>query len=79
MNDVNLNTAPLFMQHGYWDVNDVWQAGDYHLQGWSPCIDAGDPTFQTVGVDIDGDPRILGQIIEMGADELLPMAPPPTP
>ena len=75
----NLNVNPLFMQHGTWDVNDVWQSGDYHLQGWSPCIDAGDPTFQTVGEDIDGDPRILGQIIEMGADELLPMAPPPTP
>ncbi len=75
----NIDADPLFMWPGFWDANDIWQPGDYHLQGWSPCIDAGDPSFQTVGTDIDGDPRILGQIIEMGADELLPMAPPPLP
>ena len=73
----NLNIDPLFMNRGTWSWDGTWQSGDYHLQGWSPCIDAGDPSFQTVGTDIDGDPRILGQIIEMGADELLPMAPPP--
>jgi hypothetical protein len=39
----------------------------------SPCIDAGDPTFVAGAgeTDIDGEPRISGAKIDMGADELV--------
>jgi hypothetical protein len=44
---------------------------DYHLLKWSPCIDAGDPTSATGPdeTDIDGNPRIIGEQIDLGADE----------
>ncbi len=55
----NINTDPVFLADGY------------HLSGYSPCIDAGDPNY--VGdpndTDIDGDPRVVGRI-DIGADEL---------
>jgi len=45
--------------------------GDYHLASGSPCIDTGDPAFvpEPGETDIDGDPRIVNDIIDMGADE----------
>ncbi len=73
----NLDVDPLFMWSGTRDASDIWQSGNYHLQGVSPCINAGDPTFFSDGTDIDGDPRILGGIVEMGVDELIPLGPPP--
>ncbi|MHC4157834.1 MAG: LamG-like jellyroll fold domain-containing protein [Planctomycetota bacterium] len=45
---------------------------DYHLSVLpnSPCINAGDPNGDYSGqVDIDGDPRVIGQGVDMGADE----------
>lgn len=47
--------------------------GDYHLQSDSPLIDAGDSRMVpvTVLVDFDGDPRIIGGGVDMGADEML--------
>ncbi len=52
----NLNEDPLFVSPGYWahalnpgmsvsasHTYAIWQAGDYHLDVNSPCIDAGDP------------------------------------
>jgi len=47
---------------------------DFHLLPGSPCIDAGnpDPNLYIEGeVDLDGDPRVLNDIIDMGADEYL--------
>jgi hypothetical protein len=43
----------------------------YHLQADSPCIDTGDPTFTVLEgeTDIDGDPRILYDRVDIGADE----------
>ena len=57
----NINTDPYFGGPGYWDSNDLWVYGDYHLMseagrrnpagGWvydavnSPCIDAADPAL----------------------------------
>ena len=53
------HSNPLFAVDGYWDIDDEWVEGDYHLKsiagrwtgtGWvndaitSLCIDAGDPT-----------------------------------
>lgn len=46
--------------------------GDYHLLQSSPGIDAGDntdPDLRTT--DIDGDPRIINGVVDMGADEFV--------
>ncbi len=46
---------------------------DYHLQAMSPCVDAGGSgDTGNGGVDLDGDPRVLGSAPDMGMDELVP-------
>jgi predicted outer membrane repeat protein len=51
--------------------------GDYHLYEDSPCIDAGDPNYVAGPneTDLDGNPRVAGGIIDMGAYELQPLTP----
>jgi len=46
---------------------------DYHLLKNSPCVDAGDPDFILASgeTDIDGDQRIAGTKIDIGADEVM--------
>jgi hypothetical protein len=46
-------------------------SNDYHLLPESPCIDAGDPEFVAGPdeTDIDGNPRIVNGIVDMGAFE----------
>lgn len=74
----NISVDPLFIMDGYWDYNDtsateddIYVMGDYHLQPNSPCIDAGDPnyTYDPNIRDINGDVRIWGTRIDIGADE----------
>lgn len=45
--------------------------GNYHLQAGSPCIDAGDSTAvpDWLTTDFEGDPRIVSDVVDMGADE----------
>jgi hypothetical protein len=46
--------------------------GDFHLDNDSPCIENGDPLFVAPGAnaaDVDGDARIFGTFVDMGADE----------
>ncbi|MHC4498444.1 MAG: right-handed parallel beta-helix repeat-containing protein, partial [Planctomycetota bacterium] len=60
--DGNISVNTLFVNS---DVND------YHLQATSPCIDVGDPAFAggPDEMDIDGQPRVLGGRVDIGADE----------
>ena len=44
-------------------------AGDYHLNPWSLCVDAGNNSFTTNSLDLNGNPRIAGAAVDMGAYE----------
>jgi parallel beta-helix repeat protein len=49
-------------------------ANDYHLNYDSSCIHAGDPNFSEGGwTDYDGQPRHMGQFVDLGADEAWPV------
>jgi hypothetical protein len=82
-NDVNLSNSstpelsgtvnPLFIRPGVWhEVQNRWIEGDYHLLPDSPYIDAGDPFYgdpEDPTVDADGNPRVIGTRIDIGAYE----------
>ncbi|HEY3761042.1 MAG TPA: choice-of-anchor Q domain-containing protein [Verrucomicrobiae bacterium] len=42
---------------------------DYHLQSDSPCINSGDNLYVSLTNDLDGNPRISGGRVDMGAFE----------
>ncbi|MBA7697521.1 hypothetical protein ES703_106188 [subsurface metagenome] len=75
----NIDADPCFVEPGYWDANDTpddvnddfWVEGDYYLLPDSLCIDAGDPDFipEPDETDLDGNPRVIGDAIDMGAYE----------
>ncbi|MHC4281777.1 MAG: right-handed parallel beta-helix repeat-containing protein, partial [Planctomycetota bacterium] len=67
----NIDFDPCFVSPGFWDTNGVWIEGDYHLLPDSPCIDSGDPYYvpSPGETDIDGEPRVIGGRVDMGADE----------
>lgn len=67
----NIETDPGFVQRGHWTADGAWIDGDYHLLQGSPCIDAGclDVLPQLGEVDLDGNPRIINGIVDMGAYE----------
>ncbi len=56
----NITNAPLFLNE---------QAGNYRLQSNSPCIDAGNNSLVTLTTDADGNPRIIGGMVDIGAYE----------
>lgn len=72
----NINLDPMFVSPGQMDsTTRVYTEGDYHLLGDSPCIDTGAPVFlEDAGLtdtDIDGDPRLSGTRVDIGADEVV--------
>jgi len=77
--DGNIEADPLFVDPGYWDTNetledpndDFWVNGDYRLTPCSPCIDRGDPNYisDPNETDLDGNLRVIGGRIDMGAYE----------
>lgn len=62
----NISANPVFVDA---------QGGDYHLAVSSPCINAGDPNYSLLPgeMDFEGDSRILGQYVDIGADEGWPV------
>jgi len=68
----NLDTDPLFRDADGPDNNPAtWEDNDYHLTGGSDCTDAGDPSYvpDPQERDLDGDPRIINDRIDVGVDE----------
>ena len=57
----NITNEPLF-------VNLV--PGDFSLQTNSPCINSGNNSYVTTATDLQGDPRIQGGTVDIGAFEL---------
>lgn len=68
----NIDVDPNFLEIGSLSTTETHSGGDYHLLKDSPCIDAGDPSFVAGPdeTDIDGNPRISGSRVEIGADEV---------
>ena len=86
----NINIEPCFVDAGYWDANGVWIDGNYHLLQTSACINAGDNsslpadtqdldgdsnTTEPIPYDLDGNPRIVYDVVDMGAFEFDNTAP----
>ncbi|RKY11053.1 MAG: hypothetical protein DRP65_05295 [Planctomycetota bacterium] len=72
----NIDLDPMFVSSGQIDpLTKVYTEGDYHLLDDSPCIDAGAPVFledaDQTDTDIDGDPRLSGAGVDIGADEVV--------
>jgi predicted outer membrane repeat protein len=64
----NLQTDPLFNAPALASTAPT-AAGDYHVQAISPVIDAGNSISPTIESDLDGNPRLTGAEVDMGAYE----------
>jgi hypothetical protein len=65
-------TTPIFGNAGCFTNAPVFvdeAIGDYHLQSNSPCINSGNNASAPGGTDLDGNPRIVGGTVDIGAYE----------
>jgi hypothetical protein len=79
--DGNIDGLAGFLDPGVWiDPNtplvpedDYFVAGNYHIAPASPCYQAGDSNSLPAEsiTDLDGEPRVLDNRVEMGSDEVL--------
>jgi len=71
----NIDADPLFIDlNGPDDILGTAD-DDLHLSGCSPCINAGDPSGDYTGqVDLDSQPRVTYGRVDMGTDEVFPIA-----
>ncbi len=76
----NIDDDPMFVRlpddgGDGWGTGDNDDFGDLHLLKDSPCIDTGSPLYYPGpnAIDIDGQPRIIGEAVDMGADEYAKM------
>lgn len=67
----NFDADPLFVDiDGPDNSQSTWADNDLHLQAGSPCVNAGDPGGDHTGqTDIDLEPRVQQQRVDIGADE----------
>ena len=56
----NITSAPLFMNY---------PGGNLRLQSNSPCINSGNTAYVVGSTDLDGNPRIVGGTVDIGAYE----------
>ena len=71
----NINTDPLFVDADGPDDILGTEDDNLHLLPYSPCIDAGDPAGDyTDQTDIDGQQRVMYGRVDMGVDEVFPIA-----
>ena len=90
----NLDADPHFVNPGRWTIGGEWIDGDYRLMSDSSCIDEGDKTrlpadtldldgdgntSEALPIDLNGNPRVLGLQVDMGACEQLGSGPEPGP
>jgi hypothetical protein len=69
----NIDVDPLFIDPNGPDGIIGTEDDNLRLSAGSPCIDAGDPNFlaDPNETDLDGNPRIINGIVDMGAYETL--------
>ena len=71
----NIDVDPCFIDADGTDNIPGNEDDDLHLMSYSPCIDEGDPARDYSGqVDMDGEARVRYGRVDMGADEVFPIA-----